>query len=385
MANVNNDTALLQSLKDYVASVDWAAEEDHFDTCEYIGEAFEALAAGVPEEEEQQLLGEILAKTYHQFHALPVILKLVYPLLVLTKTRKLHYRAEVLEFFTDIAEKHLYLRYRLLGLKPIKLDFIGDVYTTKEQTDASINKRLEYYDEIRKHADLIRDIITDENPAVSALAVKLYLLALYVETPEAALEKIVAIRELIAARGDAALENLLIGSAIVLQQRVAQLPESLVIPGHYLNIARLFVTPTTEDVVEGELLLQSQEQQYDSHPWADGYLAAMACAGVLLHERESKEEIDVILQAIKFQRNHSKKYPTDGPRWLPHQIMAEYLVARFFSEHWASLTKVAWDSLSENQQYILRKLSREMGIYTYLQSYMGLPAEKEEMKEWLPQ
>lgn len=388
MVNANNDTELLQALKDYTTSVDWAAEEDHFDTCEYVGAAFQALAAGVPEEEERELLGKVLARTCHQSDALPVILKLIYPLLILCKTGKLHYRAEVMEFMIDIAERHLYLRYRLLGLKPIKLDFIGDVYTTAAETEASINKREVYYNEIRKHTDLILGIIKDKNPAVSALAVKLYLLTLYVETAETAVEKIVAVRELMASMREAAMENLLIGAAVILQQRVAQLPESLiasVTPGHYLSIARLFNTPTTEDVAEGHILLQSQEHHYNMHPWADGYMATIACAGVLSHGQGRKEEIDAVLQAIKFQKNHSKRYPAGGPQWLPHQIMAEYLMVRFFPEHWASLTKVPRASLNDTQQYILQKLSRETGIFTCLQSYMGLPADEEALKDWLPE
>lgn len=382
MASVNNDPEQLQALTQYIASIDWAAEKDHFDTCAYIGDALKALVAGMPVAGEQALLAELLARTYHQSHVTPVLLKLIYPLLVLCKTGKLHYRAEVMELMIDIAEKHLYLRYHLLGLKPVKLDFIGDVYTTPAQTAAGINKRKAYYDEIRKHAELIQDIIIDKEPTVSALAVKLYLLTLYVDVPEEAVEKMVAVRELIAPMSEAAQENLLIGAAIVLQQRVEQLPESLiagVTPGPYLSIARLFNMPATEDVEEGEILLQSQEQSYKMHPWADGYLAAMACAGVLSHSRETKAGIDVVLEAIRFQRNHSKKYPAEGPHWQPYQIMAEYLIARFFPDHWASPTKLSWDSLHDTQQYILNILSREMGIFTYLQSYMGLPAEKAEL------
>ncbi|MBC9934468.1 hypothetical protein [Chitinophaga qingshengii] len=384
----NNEEESLQALTAYLASVDWSAEEDHFDSGEYIGVTLSALATGVSREEEKSLLGELLARTYHQSHAIPVILKLVYPLLLLCKTGKLQFRAEVLEFLTDIAEKHLYLRYRLLGLKPVKVDFIGDVYTTTEQAEASINKRRIYYEEICRHTTLIQDIITDKMPAVSTLAVKLYLLCLYENTPEDILQKIITVRELIAAKGEAAEENLLTGSAIILQQSAAQLPESLVAsvtPGHYLSIARVFNAATTEDVVDAEILLQSSVQEYTTHPWADGYLAVLACAALLKHNREQRDGIDAILRAIRFQRNHAKKYTAGGPHWLPHQLMAEYLVARFFGDYWASLTKVPWEALSSLQQYILQKLSGEMGIYTYLQSYLGLPAEKESWRAWMPQ
>lgn len=388
MANADNNTALLQALKDYTASVDWAAEEDHFGTCEYIGDAFQALAAGASKDEERKLLGELLSRTYHQGDVLPVMVKLIYPLLVLCKTGKLYDRAAVMAFMTDIAEKHLYLRYRLLGLKPMRLAFTGDVYTTTVAADAGINKRKAYYDETRRHTSLIQEVIADEDPVVSTLAVKLYLLTLYVESPGTAVEKMTAIRELIAARNEAAQENLLIGAAIVLQQRVEQLPESLiasVTPGPYLSVARLFNTPTTEDVAEGHILLQSHEWKYDMHPWADGYIAAIACAGILSHTKGGKEEIDAVLQAVRFQRNHSKKHPAEGAQWLPHEIMAEYLMVRFFAEHWASPVKVPWASLNDTQQYIFRELSCETGIFTYLHSYMGLPAAKEALKEWLPQ
>src|SRR5687768_9813307 len=92
-------------LLDYINTVDWENEEDWFGDCLYVKEYLLEMYNGVSKETEEDYLGEIIAKIYHQEGVLPVLKKIIYPLIHLLSADRIHHKTEVIELIIDIQEK----------------------------------------------------------------------------------------------------------------------------------------------------------------------------------------------------------------------------------------------------------------------------------------
>jgi hypothetical protein len=379
LANNHLESAFHQ----YLETTEWAAYEDHYDTAEYIPAMLLELYGGVDPGEEDEILGELFSRIYHQEGLSTAIQVTIHPLLLLCALHKIQAKELVLEFILEIEQRYLYLK-GVIGVTPSKYAYLGEVYDSDEAAAKAIEKgEKPYYELIQQQRELLALLFKNQDPLVQNLAIKAYgLTALPTKAEAPALHLDPLLQQL----DD---ENT-VGNTLVVLGMVAQLskqepliPETLQARDKYQQHIAVgeglagTAGPGTLGILKK---IDTGIPNYNLLPWYRGDLQLLALAALANSSKNDQAVTDYLVDQIR----KLKKQPVSIPptEWKTYQVAAEFLAAAYFSSLVPAGHKRGNDELSPQQLAIVRKLSAELKIITHVQALAGLPGSINEVNSF---
>ena len=372
MAVANNNFEA--AFQEYLASTEWAAYEDPFDTAEYIPEMLLELHGGVDTEREGEILGELFSRIYYQERLTTAIQVTIRPLLMLCILDKIQAKDVVLELLLDIEQRYLYLK-GVIGVMPAKYAYLGDVYDSEQEAAASIEiGEKPYYELIQQQRDLLVALFNNQPPLIRNLAIKAYgLSALPTYAAGPALD-ISLLQQQVS--DDITAGNTLVALGMAARLNSLQLLIPVALPAEHQYQQHIAVAEGLAGVAGPATIallkqIEVDPADYNLLPWYRGDLQLLALAGLANSIKQDATITDYLFDVIR----QLKKKPVSIPptELKTYQVAAEFLAAAHFSSLVPAAHKRGNDELSPEQLTVVRKLSGELKIITNIQVVAGLP------------